>query len=671
MITRKKLLRGGFEPIPVNGKIPAIKGWTKIVVDDAQLERWENLGENTGLLTRRMPTLDADILDPAASEAIESLVQERFKDRGLLLTRIGKEPKRAFPFRTDKPFPKITINLVAPDGDTSQKLEFLGDGQQLVSFGIHPDTRKPYKWRGINGTFPKLEALPLITEDEAQELMEDAADLLCADFGYSHPPESSGDGTAAGWGHLLARIRAGTELHTSIRDLAIKLIMSGMGGGAAVNMLREAMEISEAPRDDRWHERYNDIPRAVATAEEKLNAKVFDRMEEAYKERAKKVEKDEGQTTDDAQASSDEGPNTETPKLAWLDMSDWDTKPIPERQWAVENLIPLKQAGLLSGEGGTGKSIIELTKNVAHVTGQDWFGSSAIQGPAFYIGAEDEADEIHRRLASIAGHCGLSFSDLTKGGLHVLCKLGEDATLCAVSKSTGKVETTDFYRQLYEAAGDIKPKNISIDTLSRAFAGSEIDRVQVYAFVMHMQALASVAGGSVTVLGHPSLSGMASGSGISGSTAWHGAFRWRQYLTSRKLQDGEQPDNDTRELRCMKNQYGRLGEPIALRYQNGLFVADGAVTDIDRAARNDRVDEIFMCGLGQLIRQGRHAIYGTKSAEHGPTLIAALPEAKAERVNKKELEDAMTRLFVAGKIHLGTTPGPPSKAKRCILPRRA
>ena len=85
-----------------------------------------------------------------------------------------------------------------------------------------------------------------------------------------------------------------------------------------------------------------------------------------------------------------------------------------------------------------------------------------------------------------------------------------------VGKS-GKVETTVLYKLLYEAAGDIKPKNISIDTLSRAFAGNEIDRVQVYAFAIHMQALAMVAGGSVTVLSHPSLAGIASGSGISGS----------------------------------------------------------------------------------------------------------------------------------------------------------
>jgi RecA-family ATPase len=188
---------------------------------------------------------------------------------------------------------------------------------------------------------------------------------------------------------------------------------------------------------------------------------------------------------------------------------------------------------LFSGEGGTGKSIIELMKNVAHVSGKDWLGSMPEPGPAFYIGAEDDQKEIHIRLAAIAKHYGVTFEELIRGGLRVLPLLGKDATLCAPTRG-GRIEVTALYHQIYEAAGDIKPKNISIDTLSRAFAGSEIDRVQVYAFAMHLQALAEVAEGSVTILSHPSLQGINSGSGISGSTAWHGAFRFRQYLKGAK-----------------------------------------------------------------------------------------------------------------------------------------
>ena len=262
-----------------------------------------------------------------------------------------------------------------------------------------------------------------------------------------------------------------------------------------------------------------------------------------------------------------------SPPIQWLDMSGWDSEPVPERKWAIKDRVPLNQAGLFSGEGGTGKSITELQKDIAHVAGKDWLGSMPERGPAFYIGAEDDKDELHIRLAAIAKHYNVTFKELIDGKLHVLCLLGNDATLCAANNKSGKVEVTSLYRQIYEAAGDIKPKNISVDTLSRAFAGNEIDRVQVYAFAMHMQALAMVAGGSVTVLSHPSLAGIASGSGISGSTAWHGAFRFRQYLKGIKPSDGEQPETDLRELEFKKNQYGPMGESIVLRYQRGLVSA--------------------------------------------------------------------------------------------------
>src|SRR5437899_2416385 len=83
------------------------------------------------------------------------------------------------------------------------------------------------------------------------------------------------------------------------------------------------------------------------------------------------------------------------PPPSWLDMSGWDGAPVPQREWAIRDRVPLKQAGLFSGEGGTGKSIIELMKNVAHVSAKDWLGSMPEPGPAFYIGAEDDEKEIH------------------------------------------------------------------------------------------------------------------------------------------------------------------------------------------------------------------------------------------------------------------------------------
>jgi RecA-family ATPase len=339
----------------------------------------------------------------------------------------------------------------------------------------------------------------------------------------------------------------------------------------------------------------------------------------------------------------------EPPPLPFIDMSNWDNEPVPQRKWVIPNRVPLNQAGLFSGEGGTGKSIIELMKDVAHVAGRDWLGSLPELGPAFYLGAEDDIDELHIRLATIAKHYQVTFKQLIAGGLHVLCLLGKDATLCAATGKSGRVEVTQLYRQLYERAGDIKPRNISIDTLSRSFAGSEIDRVQVYGFANHMQALAMVAGGSVTVLSHPSLSGMASGSGISGSTAWHGAFRFRQYLTGAKPDEGEPADDNVRQLEFKKNQYGPKAETIMVRYDRGLFLPLPGATSLDKLAQERTAEHVFLDLLGRFTRENRFV--GEKpSSNYAPAVFAREDEATRHALNSKALEAAMRRLFQANKI---------------------
>jgi RecA-family ATPase len=335
------------------------------------------------------------------------------------------------------------------------------------------------------------------------------------------------------------------------------------------------------------------------------------------------------------------------PPLPFIDMSNWDREPVPERKWAIRDRVPLNQVGLFSGEGGTGKSIIELMKDAAHVIGKDWFGSMPEQGPAFYLGAEDDVDELHIRLAAIAGHYGVTFDEMIADGLRVLCLLGQDATLCAATGKSGKVETTALYKQLCEAAGDIKPKNISIDSLTRAFAGDEIDRVQVYAFAMHMQALAMVAGGSVTVLSHPSLQGIASGTGLSGSTAWHGAFRFRQYLTSVKVDGDERPDDDLRELQFKKNQYGPKAETIVVRYQRGLFLPVPAAGSLEKMADDQAADNLFLKLLDRFTDQGRKVSDKKNANNYAPTAFATDPEGKGKH---KDFINAMARLFTANKI---------------------
>ena len=280
---RHQLLAAGFCPLPLRGKAPFQKDWQKrIEPSAADIDAWALHypdAPNTGLLTRLMPTLDIDIRDEKAAQAVEDLVREKYEERGYILVRVGNAPKRAIPFRTHTPFEKIIGKILAPDGSTDQKIELLCNGQQIVADGVHPDIQKPYVWHGGAPGAISAEELPYLHEEEARALVNDAVELLCRDYGYKRAPErprkarggdeaDGGDGGngAADWGYLADNIRCGRELHDSVRDLAGKLVAAGMGIGAAINFLRGLMDKSEVAHDERWKDRYDDIPRLVESA---------------------------------------------------------------------------------------------------------------------------------------------------------------------------------------------------------------------------------------------------------------------------------------------------------------------------------------------------------------------------------------------------------------------
>lgn len=82
------------------------------------------------------------------------------------------------------------------------------------------------------------------------------------------------------------------------------------------------------------------------------------------------------------------------------------------------------------------------------------------------------------------------------------------------------------------------------------------------------------------LLSHPSLSGMADGSGRSGSTGWGNSVRSRLYF-SRILADGVEIDEDLRSLTSNKPNYAKRGFAIRVRYDNGVFVREADEADLE------------------------------------------------------------------------------------------
>jgi hypothetical protein len=297
---RLALVRLDYVPLPLFGKAPpeygkhgarkGFAGWQNLHGVNAEMIRMWQLtwptALNTGILTAHVPTLDIDVLDEDAAAAAENLAQERFEERGWWLSRVGLWPKRAIPFRTDVPFPKITVVLVAPNGE-KHKVEFLCDRQQVVVHGIHPDINMPYRWFGGEPWAIPRSELPYIHADEARQLVEDIVALLEREHGFclatlstarAASAPSNGNKLASlaslgttDCGTLATNILTGADYHASLRDLALR-IMRGVEPGGAVNLLRALMDASTGQHDDRWKARRAEIVHAVNSAEKLIEA---------------------------------------------------------------------------------------------------------------------------------------------------------------------------------------------------------------------------------------------------------------------------------------------------------------------------------------------------------------------------------------------------------------
>lgn len=317
-------------------------------------------------------------------------------------------------------------------------------------------------------------------------------------------------------------------------------------------------------------------------------------------------------------------------------------KPVPLRNWLVHELVPQRTVTLVSGDGGTGKSLLALQLSIAVATGTSWLGRVVSQGRVIYLSCEDDEDELHRRTDDILQAAALSYDDLD--GLTLRSLAGEDALL-AVETQVALIQST-LFEELDARAELDSPTLIVIDTLADVFPSNENDRAKVRQFVGILRGLALRRDCAVMLLAHPSLTGLNSGTGTSGSTAWSNSVRSRLYL-SRIAPEGHEIDPDKRVLSTKKANYGRIGGEIAMTWRAGVFVADDTPDNLDRMASGAKAERVFMKLLADFTAQGRY-VSASPSNTFAPTLFAVHP--KAEGMTARALKSAMNTLFDRGEI---------------------
>jgi RecA-family ATPase len=335
----------------------------------------------------------------------------------------------------------------------------------------------------------------------------------------------------------------------------------------------------------------------------------------------------------------------------------WEGQPVPQREWIVPQYIPHPTVTLLCGNGSVGKSLLALQLGVGRALAREWIGLLPEPGRTIYFSAEDDADEMHRRLDGIRRfHCA-PWADIGDG-LRLRDNVGADAILCGWG--SGVLKPTAVMLNIIAHIDDFAPELVIIDTLADAYPGDENDRCQARQFVGMLKQVSRTRKCSFLVLAHPSLSGLNTGRETSGSTGWSNSVRSRLYFQISKASDGSEPDKNLRTLEGMKSNYGAGGGKIDLEWNDGLFVPVDAPAGLDRMAAEAKAEDVFLAILKHFNITGRNA--GIRpGTSYAPALFADQPDNQG--VGKKQFETAMNRLLADNKIAIAESGPDPAAFK--------
>jgi RecA-family ATPase len=238
------------------------------------------------------------------------------------------------------------------------------------------------------------------------------------------------------------------------------------------------------------------------------------------------------------------------------------TEPVKQR-WLAGARVPSGDLTILAGNGGSGKTEIatSLLVSVAADLG-DWLGSVVESGPALFISCEEDEQNVRDRVERIAKHRKIDPHAIKD--LHLFFPELDATWLGSAEPRTGRISKTPLLVQVEAWIEQHKPRLVVIDSVAAVFDGDAIARRQVRAFLALLRKVAREHDVAILLLDHPSVRGMADGTGTANSVDWRNSVRSMLHLS-----DPEKDDPDTRELEVKKNNRGRIGEKVTLRW-NGL-----------------------------------------------------------------------------------------------------
>ena len=192
---------------------------------------------------------------------------------------------------------------------------------------------------------------------------------------------------------------------------------------------------------------------------------------------------------------------------------------LPPPDWLIRNYLVKNTLATLYGPSGCGKTFLALDWALSIATGSHWNSNRVAPGPVLYIAAEGVAG-IGRRVKVWMDHHGIH----DPGRFHPVHWLPEAVNIADADSVWG----------LIEAAEELQPSMIVVDTLARSIVGVDENSARdMGGVIKHLDQLRRATGSTILLVHH---TGKDTSAGARGSSALRAAMDTELEVTAADTQ---------------------------------------------------------------------------------------------------------------------------------------
>lgn len=335
----------------------------------------------------------------------------------------------------------------------------------------------------------------------------------------------------------------------------------------------------------------------------------------------------------------------------------------PQRRYLVRDVLPLNIVALNAAAGGTGKSFGQLQLAVSVATGTPWFGLSMGEpGSTLIVSAEDDRDEVHRRLITIVDSYWPPGIDATGRAealeaigsrVFVVDRVGEDNRLTAYADRE-LIRTRMAERIITTAKAMPEPPNmIVLDPLSRFDGGKPNEADDGTRLIECAEAIRKATGATVMLPHHVNKASIrdedAGQEAIRGTTGIVDGARWASLMATLRRDDatkyGVEPDNASCYVmfKVVKGNYGPPLAPVWLKRAPGGVLLPTTLRETKKERHELKQDErhrqIVANAVKLIRRHGRMSARAMRTEYGGSTGVLGAGEKAIRGSLKRAVEE--------------------------------